>query len=570
MEYRKLLKKITVKLSNEKALEEALYFSRENLVLDPYDEEIHREIMTLHAKMGDRNTALRQYEICLKSMEVDLGFPLEEETQILADQIRKGDYRKNNSSLNKDFSFSKNKIPRLAVLPFTLHGTIVKIQPDLCEIAAEAIADYCSSVDGIEVISRTSTLSYRNSTKNLPRIAAELRVNYIIEGIVEIHPDYLIMTIRLIDASKDTVLSTNKMELPHKPKEVISIATQIICDFLKILKIELKPDFKEKNDPGLPWRLHAKSLLRDSDEESKDLAIKSYNRAIDLNPEDAGAWAGIANSLQLKGNIGFLGSEINDIYLNAEVALNRALSINQNEPTAIYVRGIIAEERDWDYRTAEKSYFQALEYNPENPEILTACSSLLIRQNKLNEALLMAERAYEIDPVNMYTISAKYWTYVAAELYRKADQMNVEARTFFPHRSWNEFDRGLMQVYLGNSDKAIPILEAIKSTLILENKQTLLFILAYAYADIGRNEEADKIIELMIENRESFTGFHIPLAAVYTVMGKHDLALQWIEKAVESRDPGIVFLALYPFYKPLYKNPRYINALNTVHITLRE
>ncbi len=157
-EYKRLLKRISVNLRSENLFEEALLYSRKSLPLDAYDEETHREIMSLYAALGNRDAALRQYKICEKLLEGELGFPPDEETQALAGQIKKG----------TDYTIAKKSgigapapsLPRIVVLPFHVHNSIQKEHLDFSNIAGEVLTDVFSSNSGLEVSSRTSALTF--------------------------------------------------------------------------------------------------------------------------------------------------------------------------------------------------------------------------------------------------------------------------------------------------------------------------------------------------------------------------------------------------------------------------
>jgi DNA-binding SARP family transcriptional activator/Tfp pilus assembly protein PilF len=570
MEYRRLLKRVTSELIGVDSLEEAIHFTHECLMLDSYDEETYRELMRLYAWMGNKNSALQQYKLCLNSLESDLGFPVEEETKALAEHIRTGIVGKKSIRNKKVITPSEERLLRIAVLPFILHGKKEKGQPDICDIIEETITDYCANISELEVISRTSMCTYKNSNKTVPRIAAELKVDYIVEGFADDSKGRIVVEGRLIDSIRDTVVSIKKIETSDKLDDMATHAEHIIIELIDKIGILPLPLRIEKDDPGLPWRLQARSLTRDSEAHSMDLAINLYKHALDLNSKDAEAWAGIANALQCKCNIGLLGVDTTDLYKKAEDAANKALSINPYESTALHVKGVVAEERDWDYGTAEKYYMEALNFNPNNPMVYASLSLLFTRLNRMNESRKMAEKAYDIDPVNIWTIFEKLWSYVASGLFRQAQQVLDEFVTIFPHPTWNTYDQALMQILIGNYDIAISKLENVKQDMISENKHTLLGTLAYAYAENGRVGDAEKLVADLSRNRKSFIGFHLPFAAVYTALGKYNKALEWLEKAVETKDPGILALAIFPYYKPLYKLPAYREILNRVHIAPRE
>lgn len=556
-EYAGLLRRISTLLAENGREREALVYRRKLQSLDPYDEDNHREIMILHVRMGDRKSALQQLKICRRYLEEDLGFPLEEKTAKLAGDIRDGRIPAKADDNPPKLEKKLVKLPRLAILPLIFEEKEKGDQPDFSHIVSEVMTDFSSLQREIEVISRTSTLAYRDSGKNLPRIASELRADYMIEGEIEDRGDRLHIKTRLIDAARDSVIASKQLESQTEGGSAAGSARIIAAALLKELEINVDDHRDEKDDPGLPWRLHGHSLLKESSPDLEEQAIRAFMRALELNPKDAEAWAGIGLTKIDVCNAGFLGIDTEKYYREAQEAADKALAMDPGEPMALFVKGCIAEDRDWDYDRAENLYGRALLTDPGNSSFLQGCSTIMVKKKRLDEAIEMAERAYELNPVCMWSISTKYWALVAARQYRKASLLDMEVHTFFPHESWDGFNSALTQLYLKNYEKAASVMEKVHDLLIEENMETLLFAQAYAYGGEGKREKAEEIISLMTENRENMTGFSIPLAAVYTVLKDYDKALNLIESAIDNRDPTVFFLIHYPFYDPLYAFPRF-------------
>jgi len=581
MDYRNLLKKLSAKLASENSLKEALIYLRKSLILDSFDEEAHREIMRIYATLGDKTAALRQYKICIDILENELDFPPEEATMDLAEQIQRNRKISKVGYDQQQYIKHKNRKPRIAVLPLVLLGESYKIDPNPGSIIAETMTDYFVTESSLEVISRTSTLAYTETTKNLPRIAAELRADYIVEGYIEIAKDYLIIENRLIDAAKDSVIFINRKKINKLPDNFTHLGLEAAMGILRKMNLPEEhslPEEKSKKrsekiqitkfeeDPGKPWRLYAKHLLRDYNVKNLEIAMKTYNKAIELNPLDAEAWAGIAATFSFQGASGMFGADISVIHKQEDTAITKSLSINPDQPTALMIKAEILAERDWDYETAERYIKRAMNISPNNSDILTMYSSLLIPISRFDESLIMAERACKLDPVNSWTLSAKYWSLIALHSYRKADQVLDKIQRIFPNYVQDKFSKAFIQLLLGNNEKFITTVEGIQSAIISEGMSTLLGLLAYAYATVGRISESEKLIDNLCKGRDSFIGIHMSIASTYIALGKLNIAMDWLERAADSKDPGLVKLSYIPFYKPLYGLPRYSKLLKRVHL----
>lgn len=555
-EYRKLLKRISSVMINEGREERALGFKRKLLLLDPYDEENHREIMLLHARLGDKGSALQQYRICRKYLEQDLGFPVEEKTALLAEKIRHGDIPERSEEAVSLGSIADNVLPRLAVLPVRYEQKMKRDEPDFSYIVSEAITSICLKQKDLEVLSSTSTHSYRNSDKNLPRIAAELKADYIIEGILEDRIDNLRLEAHLVHTSKDAVISSESSNFFPSGESVTEAAARAGRKLLE--SIGLHPEqYKEKHDPGRPWRLHGYSLLKEYDPDLQKQAIKSFDRALKLNRDDASSLAGKSQTKLALCHFGIYGADTEKLYLEAEELAERALKIDPGQPAALNTIAWVAEDYYWDFSRAEKLYDKSIEADPSNPRLYVGKFSVLLRKKKLDEALEVLEKVNRIAPCCGLATTSRFWGYMAARRYRRAHVLIEEVYPFLQSESTSGFFRALIQLVLKNYKEAEAIMNGIHDLIIRENKKTLLFAEGYAYGAEGRKEEAGKIISLMNDGRSKMTGFSIPVAAVYTAMGEFEKAMDHIEEALENRDSGVNFMIYLPLYDPLYSYHRF-------------
>ncbi len=100
--------------SHHLAYEQGLACARNILNFDPLREEIHREMMRIYCKCGQRTQALKQYETCIKILDSELGVPPMEETQILYNQISlKSDDNHLNTGSKEDIVTAQKVLTRI-------------------------------------------------------------------------------------------------------------------------------------------------------------------------------------------------------------------------------------------------------------------------------------------------------------------------------------------------------------------------------------------------------------------------------------------------------------------------
>ena len=562
-DYGRLLRELSAKLINSNRLKDALSYSRKSLSLDPLDESIHRQIMSIHALSGDSKSALEQYSLCCRLIQDEFDFNPEDETVELADKIRDGSRRPGVHRLTPPSPAGQKK-PRIAVLPFRCrtHGDKDDYFSD---IISEAVHSRLAGIRGIDLISRTSVLSCSPAENNIPRIARDLKADYIIEGWIGRLEKQRLIDADLVDAARDSVVATGNISLDYYESDVQICADEITDKLLAAISVS--PSKGSGNSSlNTALKLRAKHLLRNHDPASADMAVELYREAAALNSEDAEAWAGLANAIIYRGLEGMFGADIGKVHREAESAASRALLLDPAEPTALWIRGLLTVERDFDWKTAEMYYLKSLESSPDNPEVLENYAILLLTRNRLEEALKISDRACELDPVSRFTQGTRFWLYVALKKYRQALAVQHMVNRFFPDEIWTQYKNGFFHFLTGNIERGIAEIEPVIDKLIELGRAPVLGMLAWAYAETGQNKKARQLIELICRNRESFYGFHLPIAAALTALGDFDAAIDWIEKAVDSRDPGLMFLSATPFYIPLNREPGFIALVNKTGI----
>ena len=558
IDYRNLLHRLADNLTQTNQLAEALYYSRKCIELDPFDEKIHRQIMFIHALSGNIKAAAEQYSLCRQTIIDEFNFPPEEETEELIMRIKNNAVQEYESKLQPGIK----GIERIAVIPFKI--SYADSQNNLYnEIISESIHTSLIRHSNMDVISRTSSLLYNNTKKNVHQIALELNADFLIEGSISKNQNKFIVEVNLIDAARDSVTSNEKTMIDVNKGDLESHTDNLVELLLK----KKSGSENEKNKTykttapaegkNKALKLKARHLLRDYSRISAGKAVSLYKQAVGINSDDAEAWAGLANAYRIRGEEGLTGSDMAEVYRDIEDSVTRALSINPSEPTALWIKGLLTLQRCFDYESAEKYFLKSLELVPNNSEVLENYGILLLQRNRLAEAQSISEKACELDPVNLYTFGTKYWVYIALKKYRMALDVQLQIYKLFPDEYRLKYTTAFVHILTGKVELAIAEIEKIREFMLRDQQFFFLGELAYAYAVNGRVKKAEETIGSIFKITKTFYGHHLPLASAFTALGRHDAAVEWLERAVEARDPALTNLAVLPFYKPLYTNNRF-------------
>src|SRR5205085_10775148 len=148
--------------------------------------------------------------------------------------------------------------------------------------------------------------------------------------------------------------------------------------------------------------LQGRFFINRHSEKETDQARTAYQRAVELDPKFALAWAGLAQTHVWDCNYASGGGqkEFNAHLAAAREAVERALSLEPNLPDALYPRAMIATNFDYDWKGAAETLRKALALAPQDPALLMEAGNLAIARGEMPQAVEFDRRAVTLDPVN--------------------------------------------------------------------------------------------------------------------------------------------------------------------------
>jgi TolB-like protein/Tfp pilus assembly protein PilF len=308
----------------------------------------------------------------------------------------------------------------IAVMPFVNSGHNAA-QEYFADGVAEEILNLLGRVEGLRVISQTSSFAFKGRTAPLDEIARRLGVAYLIEGSVRRNGDNVRISARLIDVGADRQLWTHDYE--RKLDDVFAIQSEVAAEVAKVLKIALGAD--ELASIGRAptanldaWQrfLRARQLLRDR-RTGADVqeALALVEDAITLDPQFARAhslralllllrpiWESGKLEFEMQRAGGVTPAEIAQVEADWDEAIREtdvALQLDPRlgEPHAVRALHALAFNR---YADARRSFRLALSRAPSNPDIRNWYGSFLLDAGYVQAGLEERQRAAELDPLS--------------------------------------------------------------------------------------------------------------------------------------------------------------------------
>ena len=413
-----------------------------------------------------------------------------------------------------------------------------------------------ANIGGLTVISRTSVMHYKGERKEtLPQIAKDLNVSKVVEGSVTRIGDQVRITVQLIDAPTDKHLWAKSYE--SESKDVLKLQANLASEIARQIKVELTPeerarlaDAQSVNPEAHEAYLKGLYYTDQSDPNALLSAQKFFERAIELDPNFALAYAGLAQVYIL----GSLVGPPSQVMPLARAAAQKAVELDDNLAEAHSSLGTIKYQEDADWAGSGLEFRRAIELNPSLGLAHSEYGFSQVLQGQFADGVAEMERGRRLDP-----LSVENTIFMALGLTWKGDfdtakQYCRDALDRNPTLFGLHFGLGIINVEAGKFNDAIP--ELITASEDRHGNFQRGF-LGYAYAAAGQRENAQKILDDL--NRLSTKEYVAPfaLAQIYLGLGDRDRALEWLQKAYKAHSPYMLMAEVSRMFDPVRGDPRF-------------
>lgn len=448
-------------------------------------------------------------------------------------------------------------IQSLAVLPLeNLSGD--PAQEYFADGMTEELITELSQLSALKVISRTSVMPYKKSSKSLPEIARELHVDAILEGSVLRSGDRVRITAQLIYARTDANLWARAYD--HNLSDVLSMQRTVARAVADEIQVKMTASEKARmNEPRpanpaaleayLKGEYHLGRFGTGFGKEERYKAIEYFQEATRLDPTFARAYSQLAcahttNVLPPPGE-----------YPAAKEALDKALAADPQLSDAHLFLARFKEFHDWEFAGAEQEFRRAIELNPSSAFAHDFYGDFLDNMGRRQEAEREEQLAQELDPG---------WDHLIDGFNHRGDysQALVIARSnvaVHPNDgSWHAY---LAYVYLhtGRYKEAI---EELQQTATLYGYPEFARPLARAYSTSGYRG-ALRLWARDLERAQGNPASPTMVAEIYAHLGDKEAAFRWLERAYQERD-GFLLTLRDPQWQSLRSDARFPDLVRRV------
>ena len=422
----------------------------------------------------------------------------------------------------------------------------------------DALITRLSRMTELRVISRTSTRRYEATSKSIPEIARELNVDALIEGSVLRDADRVRITAKLIRGTEDKHLWANSYD--RDLHQVFTLIDEISIAIANEIEVTVKNWEAEAWVQSASANVELHELLLQGnhwfDRFRFDESLRYFQQAIELDAEFAPAHAGIAASYLLMEFFNW-DTGANLIPRAREAAL-KAVSLDSNSAAAYSCLGFIQLYFDWDWEGARKSLSRALELQPNDARARHAYADYLMVMGDLQESLNQVEIGYLYDPfssmarivVGFHKILARQYGEIIEEV-RQAiaeEPDSVADYPFYRDALWLE----------GMYEEAFTMYKKTWG-----RDRELLQAMNTGFSEAGYIGAVHSLANALALREPEYEDF-VTLAKLYARAGQPELALEWLEKAYQHRQPQILHIKGMQDFDELRTDPGFQDLLRRI------
>jgi len=455
--------------------------------------------------------------------------------------------------------------PAVAVLPFAnLSGD--KDNEYFGDGLADGIITLLTRIPRLRVTARTSSFAFRDKFRDVREIGARLGVSALLEGSVQRSGGRVRVSAQLVEARNGFHLWSDSYD--REAADVFGVQDAIAHAIAGALEVRLEPSPAvraranlEAHGCWLKGRHHYYQLY-----ESVEALAKSRScleRAISLDPLFPRPYASLAELLRHASVAGLV--PFREAIARGRAALERTFELDDSMGEAHALSGAFRAWADFDWAGAAVDFDRALGLAPASSHVHTLRVAYhLVPTGRLQQAEEEMERAVESDPVSPLAYIELGKVLLWARRFDRA-RAKLEAafdlRPDYPLAAWY---RGVGLYFQGRVEEALTLWQQVLGK--VGANPGMIGAIGMALGCLGRRAEARAALdELTVAERQGVTP-RISRAQIHLGLGETDAVFEWLDRAVEERDPGILDLPCKPIWDVVRPDPRFTALLGKMRL----
>ena len=446
----------------------------------------------------------------------------------------------------------------IAVLPF-VDLSQAKDQEYFCDGISEEILDALAKIEGLRVVARTSSFSFKGKNADVGQIAQKLNVQNILEGSLRREGNRIRITAQLVNAANGFHLWSETYE--RELQGVFAVQDEItraIVDALKI-KLAIAPSAQlQPSSEAHDLYLQGLYFSNKSGEEDLRRSLDFFQRALQKDPNYAKAWTGIAKAWEWLADVYVKPLEA---YPAMRTAAAKAIAIDEKEAEAHVYLGDSQRVLNWDIAGGETELKRALQLDPNCGIAHLFLALSLAAEGDAEGAQLHIQQAVKRDPLSPIISTFAGFIDIA---YGRLDEAVAEGRRTQMIDPNYLYQGSQLAVAYREKGMFAEALELFKKAAELTGIPQPG--LAITYAKMGRRSDAERVLGEV----KAFAATHYfageEIASIYVALGDNDAAFQWLERAYQEHSGSLPGIVPRPIFRPLHSDPRFADLLRRIGV----
>jgi TolB-like protein len=442
----------------------------------------------------------------------------------------------------------------IAVLPFVnMSGDIENEY--FSEGLSEELLNVLAKIPELKVAGRTSSFKFKGTNEDLRLIGEQLNVAHVLEGSVRKSGVQVRITAQLINTETGYHMWSETFD--RELNDIFAIQDEISAAVAAALKVtllgatETTPANSHGTDNIEAYNLflQARYFFQHETLENLEKAMRLLEKAIELDPAYAAAWAELSQ-VQQRWTGGYPSTH--DFVTGMEIArasAEKALALDDQLPDAHLALAAIHAQYDWDWEAAEREVRRALELDPNNVFALGGLAQVNYTWGRFDETIAVLRRALELDPLSLQLHQGVGDALISVGRYEEGLAAFRRAEAIDPGIARVNVNIGYTLMLLERFDEAATYYDAEPVDWIADLARILLL------RRTGDKASWLAATEKYADDYGEQNSYQ--LAELYADGSMPDEAFYWLERGYAIRDPGVVSVRFDQLMDNLHDDPRW-------------
>ena len=454
-------------------------------------------------------------------------------------------------------------IDSLAVLPF--ENTSGDSEHEyLSDGITGSLINILATIPKLRVLAQSTVVRYRRREIDPQAIGRELNVRAVLTGKIMQSGGSLRIGAALVDVATGSQLWGAQYD--RKPGDIFVVQDDISNEISGKLRLQLTRAEKKRltkrhteNDEAYRLYLKGRHHWNRWTEEGFYKAIDYFQQAVEIDPNYALAYSGLADSYVLLGWNSYLPPE--EAFPKGKAAAQIALQIDPDLAEAHTSLAALLWLHDWQWEGAETEFKRSLELSPTYATANHWYAEYLMTMDN-REAVIRMKKGQELDPLSLIITVAIGWALYFHRQYDEAIEQLQRAIELDPNYPVTYWILGLVLRKTGHSELAIT--EGETAVRLSNGSPLMRAALASTLSTAGRTPEALHLLDDLLELARHKHVAPYFFAGIYVGLGDNNRAIEYLERSYEEHSHWLIYLHIDPGMDALRDYPRFLNLMQRV------